>query len=135
MKIGEKVGEYIKAQGTSIAELAKPAALETELVSDIISGKTEFELEYYVLICNALDIDYGFFPEWEKGDFGMFKNLYYEQTKHGFTDRMISGFIGITPTEYRMKKKTGDFLVSDCRRLCLLFGASFDYLFETDNDK
>lgn len=124
MKIGEKVGEYLKERGMSVQELATAAELDTKLVSDIISGRTEFELDYYDAICSALDVDYGFFPEWEKGNVGMFRNLYYEQTKHGFTDRMISGFMGITPTEYRQKKETGSFSVSECRRLCLLFGAS-----------
>lgn len=133
MKIGEKVGEYIKAQGISIPELAKTAGLKERRVTDIISGKTEFETKDYIAICRALMVGLDYFTDYPS-EKALLKNLQHEQDERGFTDKEIAGFLGTNPDDYRQKKVSAKFSVTECRLLCKLFGTSFDYLFATDSD-
>ena len=60
----------------------------------------------------------------------MFKNLHAEQARRGMTNQQVADVVGISRVSYESKKKTGKFYVKEISQLCILFGCSFDYLFE-----
>ena len=59
-----------------------------------------------------------------------YPNLCAEQARRGMTDEAVAQAIRMKRVTYTMKKKSGQFWVSECKALCKLFDSSFDYLFE-----
>lgn len=61
----------------------------------------------------------------------MFRNLEAEQARKAMTNTDVATEIGISRVSYENKKKTGKFTALEAKKLCKLFGVSFDYLFYT----
>lgn len=59
----------------------------------------------------------------------MFVNLKAEQARHGMTNADVAKELGISRTCYESKLRTGNFRVSEAKKLCGLYGCEFDYLF------
>lgn len=64
----------------------------------------------------------------------MFNNLRAEQARNGMTNAVVAEKLGISRTCYESKLRTGNFRVSEIKKLCGLYGCEFDYLFATDQD-
>ena len=62
----------------------------------------------------------------------MFPNLQAEQKKYKLTDRKVAKKMEISSIAYRLKKKNGHFVVAECKKLCQIFDADFEYLFSTE---
>ena len=65
----------------------------------------------------------------------MFRNLNAEQARYDLTNEQMAGFLGITRKTYETKKATGNVTFHEIKKLCDRFGESFDYLFETEEDR
>jgi DNA-binding XRE family transcriptional regulator len=65
----------------------------------------------------------------------MFDNLEAEQKRHRLTNATIAEKIGISRVSYEAKKKNGKFKRREIVALCLLFGKTFEYLFDTATQK
>ncbi len=65
----------------------------------------------------------------------MFNNLQAEQARRHMTNQQVADEIGISRTTYESKKRTGCFTVRECAALCKIFSSSFEYLFDTDDNK
>jgi DNA-binding XRE family transcriptional regulator len=61
----------------------------------------------------------------------LFSNLAAEQAKRGMTDADVAKLVGITAQTYSVKKKRGTFKANECAALCVLFGKTFEFLFDT----
>lgn len=64
----------------------------------------------------------------------MFRNLRAEQARLDLTDADMGKKLGITREAYIKKKKNGFFTLSEIRTMLSLFGASFEYLFEIEDE-
>lgn len=64
----------------------------------------------------------------------MFPNIKAEQSRKGLTNEKTAELIGLCRVSYESKLKSGRFTVAETKKLCEIFGCSFDYLFATDND-
>ena len=60
----------------------------------------------------------------------MFNNLNAEQARLKMTNSNVAERLGISRVSYENKKKSGKFTVIEAKKLCQLFGCSFEYLFE-----
>ena len=65
----------------------------------------------------------------------MFRNLYAEEARHNQTNITMGKMLGMNPVTYSRKKKSGDFTVSEAKKLTEFFGVSFEYLFKTEADE
>lgn len=65
----------------------------------------------------------------------MFPNIKAEQARNKMTNQQVADHLGINRRTYESKLKSGNFIVSEGRRLCELFGCDFYYLFSTDGAK
>lgn len=63
----------------------------------------------------------------------MFVNLKAEQARHSMTNADVAEALGISRTCYESKLRTGNFRVSEAKKLCGLYGCEFDYLFAVSN--
>ena len=73
---------------------------------------------------------------WNKQKGGqMFRNLYAEEARHNQNNITMSKMLGMNPVTYSRKKKSGDFTVSEAKKLAEFFGVSFEYLFKTEADE
>lgn len=61
----------------------------------------------------------------------MFANLKAEQARRGMTNSVVAEKLGISRTCYESKLRTGNFRVSEAKKLCEVYGCEFDYLFAT----
>lgn len=59
----------------------------------------------------------------------MFANLKAEQARRGMTNSDVAEKLGISRTCYESKLRTGNFRVSEAKKLCEVYGCEFDYLF------
>lgn len=71
----------------------------------------------------------------KKGRSNMFRNLDAEQSRNSYTNSKTAEHLGISRVSYENKKKSGKFTTVEAKKLCKLFGCSFDYLFETDEER
>lgn len=60
----------------------------------------------------------------------MFNNLDAEQARMKMNNTDTANFIGISRVSYENKKKTGKFTALEAKKMCELFGCTFEYLFE-----
>lgn len=60
----------------------------------------------------------------------MFNNLDAEQARMKMNNTDTAHFIGISRVSYENKKKTGKFTALEAKKMCELFGCTFEYLFE-----
>lgn len=66
----------------------------------------------------------------------MYKNLDAEQARKGHSNALVAECLGISRQAYENKKKTGKFSAIECKKLCILYGCTFEYLFATgDSEK
>ena len=65
----------------------------------------------------------------------MYPNLNAEQARYGHSDSYVANQLGISRSGYGAKKKTGKFITPEIKKLCSLYGADFNYLFESANQK
>ncbi len=65
----------------------------------------------------------------------MFRNLDAEQSRNAYTNSKTAEHLGISRVSYENKKKSGKFTTVEAKKLCKLFKCSFDYLFETEDEK
>lgn len=65
----------------------------------------------------------------------MFKNLNAEEARRDMNNITMGKMLGIDPVTYARKKATGTFKLSEVKKLVEFFGVSFDYLFETAEDR
>ena len=65
----------------------------------------------------------------------MFRNLYAEEARHNQNNITMSKMLGMNPVTYSRKKKSGDFTVSEAKKLAEFFGVSFEYLVKTEEPK
>lgn len=64
----------------------------------------------------------------------MFRNLRAEQARLDLTDADMGKKLGITREAYIKKKKSGFFTLAEIRTMLSLFGVSFEYLFEIEDE-
>ena len=62
----------------------------------------------------------------------MFRNLEAEQARMSVLNKDAADYLGISRVSYENKKKTKKFNIIEAKKLCQLFGCTFEYLFETD---
>lgn len=62
----------------------------------------------------------------------MFRNLEAEQARANLTNEQTAKLLGISRKSYEIKKKTGNFKLSEIVILLDSFKVSFEYLFATD---
>ena len=62
----------------------------------------------------------------------MLRNLSAEQARYEYTDADVARILGIGRSSYSEKKKTGRFTMMECKKLCLVFNCSFEYLFSDE---
>ena len=65
----------------------------------------------------------------------MCKNLNAEEARRDMNNITMGKMLGIDPVTYARKKATGNFKLSEVKKLIEFFGVSFDYLFETADDR
>lgn len=66
----------------------------------------------------------------------MFRNLNAEQRRFNLNNQQMAEFLGFKDRKsYETKKATGTFTLSEAKKLVRLFGVSFDYLFETEEER
>jgi hypothetical protein len=65
----------------------------------------------------------------------MFKNLNAEEARHGMNNKTMSDLLGIDAVTYARKKATGNFKLSEAKKLLAFFGVSFDYLFKKEGEE
>lgn len=64
----------------------------------------------------------------------MFNNLDAEQARLKMTNSDVADYLGISRVSYENKKKTGKFTAIEAKKMCELFGCTFEYLFEQSSD-
>lgn len=62
----------------------------------------------------------------------MFPNLEIELARCKYSEEYVAEYLGITPQQYLLRKKTGLFLESEVLALIALCNRSSEYLFESD---
>ncbi len=67
----------------------------------------------------------------EKGVMIMFANLKAEQARNNMTNEYVAKQLGLSRVSYEHKKKSGRFVIHECKKLCFLFEKNFEYLFQT----
>lgn len=65
----------------------------------------------------------------------MLANLKAEQARHGMTNKSVAQKLGISRACYESKLRTGNFWVSEAKKLCELYGCEFDYLFAASDSQ
>ena len=60
----------------------------------------------------------------------MYPNLNAEQARQGHSNEYVAKLLDISRQLYERKKNIGRFTVEECRFLCNLYGANFEYLFK-----
>ncbi|MDR0305269.1 MAG: hypothetical protein LBI42_00360 [Chitinispirillales bacterium] len=64
----------------------------------------------------------------------MFRNLETEQAKNSHTDEYVAQKIGLSRKSYEAQKRNGNIKVKEILGLLRLYNASFEYLFETEDE-
>jgi len=64
----------------------------------------------------------------------MFPNLQAEQARKGMTNTQVAEHLKLSRVAYEQKKRSGRFLVEECKRLCTLFNSEFCYLFARQSE-
>lgn len=62
----------------------------------------------------------------------MFRNIYAEQARIGYTNTKMAKFLGISRTTYEAKRNSGNFSREQIAKMLNLFDCKFEYLFATD---
>lgn len=70
-----------------------------------------------------------------KGGLQLFRNLEAEQARMGLTNSDVAEKLCLSRVSYENKKKTGKFTTSEIKTLCKLFKCTFDYLFQTEDER
>lgn len=66
----------------------------------------------------------------------MFRNLNAEQKRFDLNNQQMAEYLGFKDRKsYETKKATGTFTLTEAKKLVKLFGVSFDYLFETAEER
>ena len=65
----------------------------------------------------------------------MYKNIDAEQARNGHTNTDVANYLGISRQAFENKKKTGKFNANECKKLCILYRKSFEYLFESEEER
>lgn len=60
----------------------------------------------------------------------MFPNLEAMQVKHEHTNAYVAKLMGLSLQAFESKKKAGTFRLTEIQFLLVLYGVSFDYLFQ-----
>lgn len=63
----------------------------------------------------------------------MLNNLAAEQARFRMTDADVAKVLGIGRSSYSEKKISGKFTMMQCKKLCEMFGCSFEYLFSEES--
>lgn len=64
----------------------------------------------------------------------MYPNLLGQKAYNHLTDDQMGEIIGVTRNSYGQKIKSGKFSPEECKKFCMRFNKSFEYLFATDED-
>jgi len=62
----------------------------------------------------------------------VFPNIIGEQAIKKLTNQQVADYLGISRVTYEQKKRSGRFTPVQCKKLCDLYGKTFEYLFATD---
>jgi Helix-turn-helix. len=64
----------------------------------------------------------------------MFRNLEAEQSRKGLTNAQMAEILCISRVTYENKKKNGTFSQSQIKAMLKLFGCTFEYLMDQENE-
>lgn len=64
----------------------------------------------------------------------MYPNLLGQKAVHKLNNTEMAGIIGVSRNAYEQKMRSGRFTPDECKRYCLYFNKSFDYLFSKDGE-
>lgn len=65
----------------------------------------------------------------------MYANLLGQKAVNHLKDEDMAKIIGVSRNTYNQKMKSGRFWPNECKALCEYFGKTFDFLFDTDNNR
>lgn len=63
----------------------------------------------------------------------MYPNLLGQKAFHRMSNDDMAKIIGVSRNTYESKIASGKFTVTECRKYCIFFKKTFEYLFATDD--
>lgn len=64
--VGKKIKKYLDENGIKYSFVAEKIGMPMNMFSPLLSGKRKMSAEEYLLICNAIGVDAGYFDEKEE---------------------------------------------------------------------
>lgn len=65
--IRDRIKRYLRRKHITRAELAEYVGMSVQGLNNLLLGKSSFRFRHYIDICDALELRYTYFFEWEEG--------------------------------------------------------------------